>query len=165
MVLSSSFRVHFFTCLCFYFNTSMKWQLNINLFVRNILSTINYRTKEYAIFTVSKTSCRSQSHVRAWEKARCQDISMNICSRRVDNPLSTKHLHNICTMLDQRRRRWAEVVQMLYKSFVSAGHLLLGSINNSRRKTRIPTCGVGTAQLYMTHLSLQSTSKRSILVS
>ena len=26
-----------------------------------------------------------------------------------------KHLHDICTMLDQRRRRWAHVVQMLYK--------------------------------------------------
>ena len=26
------------------------------------------------------------------------------------NPVSTKNLHNICTMLDQRRRRWADVV-------------------------------------------------------
>ena len=34
----------------------------------------------------------------------------------------TKHLYNICTMLDQRRRRWAGVVQMLYKCFVSVGH-------------------------------------------
>ena len=33
-----------------------------------------------------------------------------------------KHLHNICTMLDQRRRRWADVVQMLYKCFVFAGN-------------------------------------------
>ena len=24
-------------------------------------------------------------------------------------------LRNICTLLDQRRRRWADVVQMLYK--------------------------------------------------
>ena len=32
-----------------------------------------------------------------------------------------KHLYTICTMLDQRRRRWADVVQMLYKCFVSAG--------------------------------------------
>ena len=37
------------------------------------------------------------------------------------NPVSTKHLYNICTMLDQRRRRWAYVVQMLYKCFVFAG--------------------------------------------
>ena len=34
---------------------------------------------------------------------------------------NTKHLFNICTMLDQRRRRWADVVQMLYKCFVLAG--------------------------------------------
>ena len=33
----------------------------------------------------------------------------------------TKHLFHICTMLDQRRRRWANVVQMLYKCFVFAG--------------------------------------------
>ena len=35
---------------------------------------------------------------------------------------NTKHLYNICTMLDQRRRRWADVVQMLYKCFVFAGY-------------------------------------------
>ena len=29
-------------------------------------------------------------------------------------------------MLDQRRRRWADVVQMSYKCFVFAGRLLLG---------------------------------------
>ena len=36
-------------------------------------------------------------------------------------PSNTKHLHNICTMLAQRRRRWADVVQMLYKCFVLLG--------------------------------------------
>ena len=36
-----------------------------------------------------------------------------------------KHLYNICTMLDQRRRRWAAVVQMLYKCFVFAGIIIL----------------------------------------
>ena len=34
---------------------------------------------------------------------------------------NTKHLYNICTMLDQRRRRWADAVQMLYKCFLFAG--------------------------------------------
>ena len=35
---------------------------------------------------------------------------------------NTKHLYNIFTMLDQRRRRWADVVQMLCKlCFVFAG--------------------------------------------
>ena len=33
----------------------------------------------------------------------------------------TKHLYNICTMLGQRQRRWADVVQMFYKCFVFAG--------------------------------------------
>ena len=33
-------------------------------------------------------------------------------------PVNTKHLYNICTMTVQRRRRWAGVVQMLYKCFV-----------------------------------------------
>ena len=35
-------------------------------------------------------------------------------------PVNTIHLYNICTMLDQRQRRWADVVQMLFKSFVFA---------------------------------------------
>ena len=33
-------------------------------------------------------------------------------------PSNPKHLYNICTMLNQRRRRWADVVQMLYQCFV-----------------------------------------------
>ena len=33
----------------------------------------------------------------------------------------TKHLYNLCTMLDQRRRRCADAVQMLYKCFVFVG--------------------------------------------
>ena len=38
------------------------------------------------------------------------------------SPVNTKHFYNICTMLDQRRRRWADVVQMLYKCFEFAGN-------------------------------------------
>ena len=41
--------------------------------------------------------------------------------RKHSLPANTKHLYDICTMLDQRRRRWADVVQMLYKCFVFAG--------------------------------------------
>ena len=40
------------------------------------------------------------------------------------DPVNTKHLYNICKMLDQRRRRWADVVQMLYKCFVFTGEFL-----------------------------------------
>ena len=46
------------------------------------------------------------------------------------NPVNTKHLYNICTLSDQRRRRWAGVVQMLYKSLVFAGktaNMVLGN--------------------------------------
>ena len=38
------------------------------------------------------------------------------------HPVNTNHLYNICTMLGQRRIRWAGVVQMLYKCFVFAGN-------------------------------------------
>ena len=36
-------------------------------------------------------------------------------------PVNTKHLHNICTTLNQHQRRWADVVQMLCKCFVFTG--------------------------------------------
>ena len=35
--------------------------------------------------------------------------------------VNTKYLYNMCAMLKQHRRRWAGVVQMLYKYFVFAG--------------------------------------------
>ena len=35
-------------------------------------------------------------------------------------PVNTEHLYNICTMLDQRPRRWADVVKMLYKLILTA---------------------------------------------
>ena len=40
------------------------------------------------------------------------------CRRGPEFPVNTKHLYNICTISGQRRRRWADVVQMLYKCFV-----------------------------------------------
>ena len=33
-------------------------------------------------------------------------------------PVNAKHLYNICTVLGQRRRRWADAAQMLYKCFL-----------------------------------------------
>ena len=38
-----------------------------------------------------------------------------------NNPVNTKHLYNIYTMLNQRRKRWANVVQMLYKCLCLLG--------------------------------------------
>ena len=40
----------------------------------------------------------------------------------VSYPVNAKHWYNSCTMLDYRRRRWADVVQMLYKCFVFVGN-------------------------------------------
>ena len=36
-------------------------------------------------------------------------------------PENIKHLYNICAILVQRRRRWADVAQMSYKCFMLAG--------------------------------------------
>ena len=33
-------------------------------------------------------------------------------------------MYNICTILDQRRSRWADVIQMLYKSFAFPGYMV-----------------------------------------
>ena len=40
------------------------------------------------------------------------------------NPASPKHLYNICTMLVQHRRHWADIVQILQKCFALAGKWL-----------------------------------------
>ena len=40
-------------------------------------------------------------------------------------PVNTKHLYNMFTMVDQRRRRWSDIVNMLYKCFVFAGYITL----------------------------------------
>ena len=41
----------------------------------------------------------------------------------LSEPVNTKYLNNICTRLARRRRRWADVVKMLYKCFVFTGNL------------------------------------------
>ena len=35
--------------------------------------------------------------------------------------VNTKYLHNISTMVDQRRRRWVDASQILYKCFALTG--------------------------------------------
>ena len=44
---------------------------------------------------------------------------------------NTKHLYIVRTMLNQRQRRWADVVQMLYKCFVFAGVIAMWSMARS----------------------------------
>ena len=51
---------------------------------------------------------------------------------------NTKHLYNICTMLAQRRRRWAGIVQMLYKCFVFAGLMITACLAASVTKSEGP---------------------------
>ena len=62
------------------------------------------------------------------------------CSQ--DMPVNTKQLYNICTMLDQRQRRWVDVVQMLYKCFVFAGM--------SRGTSIIMRKNLGSISVYVT---------------
>ena len=56
-------------------------------------------------------------------------------------PENTMYLLNICTMLDQRRRRWSNIVHMLYKCFVFAGlATLLHSSLPSMPGSGVQTC-------------------------
>ena len=60
-----------------------------------------------------------------YDGQRCPSVGpMHCIALSWKHPSKQKHLHNICTMFDQRRRRWAGVVQMLYKCFVFAGMVL-----------------------------------------
>ena len=47
-------------------------------------------------------------------------------------PANTKHLHNICTMLNQRLRRWSNIVQMLCRCFVFTGLLWMERMGTAR---------------------------------
>ena len=47
---------------------------------------------------------------RHWDKCAMQMLLTHFTVI----PANTKHLYNICTMLDRRRRRLADVVQLLY---------------------------------------------------
>ena len=95
------------------------------------------------IFRRLKLCLATEIHVFEWHNITCiSDIEFTTlcnrnCLRLRHIPVNTKHLYNICTMLGQRRRRWAGVVQMLFKAFVSAG---------------MPTCI--QAHNFFTHLKL-----------
>ena len=51
----------------------------------------------------------------------CKSLSLCYICVLIPYPANTKHLYIIRTMLVQRRRRWTDVVQMLYKCFVLVG--------------------------------------------
>ena len=54
---------------------------------------------------------------------------LNFFSAAMRHPSNTKHLHNICTMLNQLRRRWADVVQVLYRCFLFDGIICMDNEN------------------------------------
>ena len=56
--------------------------------------------------------------------------------------VNTKHLYNICTMLDQRRRRWADVVQMLYKCFVFSEFMVVLKLLQDQHDCTIISCPI-----------------------
>ena len=58
------------------------------------------------------------------------------------NPVNTKHLYNICTMLDQRQRRWADVVQILKKNYFCWIQIpRYDEAHRFRHKTQLNECG------------------------
>ena len=53
-------------------------------------------------------------------------------------PANTNHFYNICTMLDQRQRRWTDFVQMLYKCFVFHANIFIYSVHVCTRIQHSP---------------------------
>ena len=77
--------------------------------------------RNYICEKASKTGkCKLGSQL-GWNNALISTSAMYMPS-----PPNTKHLYNICTTPAQRRRRWAGVVQMLYKCLVFAGYASRG---------------------------------------
>ena len=68
-------------------------------------------------FPEIKVVCIKMCGQRRWQENALNLQLVESCC----NPVKTKHLYNFHTMLVQRRRRWADIVSMLYKCFVFAG--------------------------------------------
>ena len=71
-------------------------------------------------------------------------------------PANIKHFYNICTMSDQRRRRWADVVQLLCKSFAFAGVLHVSGAALSM-KSCVPRLSAYFTLYLSNHTGLTST--------
>ena len=69
-------------------------------------------------------------------------------------PANTNNLYNICTMLDQRRRRWADVVQLLYKW----AHDIIAPLNQRIQRRNNVVCPVGTFGFDVEHYVSYSSS-------
>ena len=75
-----------------------------------LLGTRQVSSSPNLYFTFPYIAMQPRKSSKSWSQCKTSHV-----------PTHTKHLHNICTILDQRRRRWADVVQKLYKCFVFAG--------------------------------------------
>ena len=51
-------------------------------------------------------------HLRRWPRIKPALVQRLVFAGLSSIPVNTKHFYNICTMLDQRRRRWKNVIQM-----------------------------------------------------
>ena len=90
----------------------------------SIILRINRPTESYRIERLvcrPKSSFTSQKGIHPSvsplvHPSSIRSIGQSVCL--AITPVDTNNLYKICTMLDQRRRRWADIVQMLYKCFV-----------------------------------------------
>ena len=90
-----------------------------NVVTFNYNCFIIYNTYEIIHFIdLGKTSrCFTEHPHTGFPTIKCGDPAL---VRKHDVYVPSKH-KTFCTMFDQRRRRWTDVVQMLYKWFVFAG--------------------------------------------
>ena len=86
--------------------------------MKNNNSTLQIKTMLF----FSLYSKKSTTHIMRFDSIM-DDVMVPFCQLMRYNQANTKHLYSICKMLGQRRRRWTDVVQMLYKCFVFAGYI------------------------------------------
>ena len=104
----------------------------------SVCSGLSYR--ESTIQKEVRMSAGDTGNKPVLRRSYVQDLNTRNGSEAAVSIQTQKHLYNICTMLDQRRRRWADVVKLLYKCFAFAGMLLslCATLGISYRMTKNP---------------------------
>ena len=87
---------------------------NANNYIIILLLTVLVRKCVLKTFSFHEARSRILSYYVLDQRSSIEALN----SLYVAIPVNTKQLYNICTMLDQRRRPWGDVVQMLYKCFL-----------------------------------------------
>ena len=72
---------------------------------------------KYTGANFSSTTSDNTQDIVAWGQ-HLQPLPGKVYQADDEDSANTKHLYNICTMLGQRRRRWADVVQNICITFV-----------------------------------------------